>query len=324
MRTETWGIVITLLILYIFSISPAAAVVDRIVAVVNNDIITLSELNRTIEPFIKNMGKTQNIQGNEELVNRARKIVLGSMINNMLINQEASKLGIVVDEKDVDQALTNMLKEKKISMDRFREILSERGVTMDDYKKEMRTQIVRMRVVGKEIRSKIGVSNEEIGEYYAKHRGEYEGKESVRILQILIIVPEDTVDEKRDILRKNAEGILERLKQGESFAELAMKYSQGPAAQAGGDLGFIEKGVMFPTVDKAAFQLKVNEISDVIASPVGFHIIKIADKRGAGVKPLEDVRDEIKESITNEKAQKKFEEWIEERRKKSLIEVRLD
>jgi parvulin-like peptidyl-prolyl isomerase len=70
--------------------------------------------------------------------------------------------------------------------------------------------------------------------------------------------------------------------------------------------------------------LKVNEISDVIASPVGFHIIKIADKRGAGVKPLEDVRDEIKESITNEKAQKKFEEWIEERRKKSLIEVRLD
>ena len=323
MRAGKWGIIIAM-ILYMFSISTVAAVVDRIVAVVNNDIITLSELNKTLESFMKRIENPQNVQENEEFVNKARTVALNSMINNMLINQAAIKLGIVVNEKDVDQALTNMLDEKKISMDQFRKMLSERDIAMDDYKEEIRMQIVKMRVIGKEIRSKIGVSEEEIGEYYAKHRSEYEGRESVRILQILIIVPEDATDETRETLRKNAEEILERLKGGESFAQLAMQYSQGPAAQAGGDLGFIEKGIMFPEVDTEAFRLKVDEISGVIASPVGFHIIKIADKRGAGMKPLEAVRDEIKESIANEKAQKKFEEWIGEQREKSLIEIRLE
>ena len=233
-------------------------------------------------------------------------------------------MGVVVDEEDVNTTLKGILDEKKLSLNQFKEMLSERDITLDDYKEDMRKQIVKMRLIGKEIRSKIGVSKEEIGEYYAKHRGEYEGEEAVRVQQILIIAPEDAGEEKRRTLRENAEKVLERLKRGESFEQLAIEYSQGPAARAGGDLGFIEKGVMHPEVDKEAFRLKTGDISDVIASPVGFHIIKIADKRGAGVKPLKDVRDEIKESIANEKAQKKFEEWIEEQRKKSLIEIRLD
>ncbi len=323
MRAVKSGIIIALVVVCM-STAAAADFVDRIVAVVNYDIITLSELNSTLELFMKRIEKSQNVRGNEEVINEARKAALNGLINNMLIDQEASRLGIVVDEGDVDQALKGILDEKKLSMNQFKEMLSERDAALDDYKEEMRRQIVKIRLIGKEIRSKIGVSKEEIGEYYSRHRGEYEGKEVVRVQQILIIAPEDAGEEKRRTLRGNAEKVLEKLKRGESFAQLAMEYSQGPAAQAGGDLGFIEKGVMLPEVDKEAFRLKTDEISDVITSPVGFHIIKIADKRGAGVKPLEDVRDEIKESIANEKAQKKFGEWIQEQRKKSLIEIRLD
>ena len=323
MRAGKSGIIAALVVLCM-SAAAAADFVDRIVAVVNYDIITLSELNRTLESFMKRIEKSQNIKGNEEVINEARKAALNGLINNMLIDQEAGRLGVVVDEEDVDQALKGILDEKKLSLGQFRQMLAERGGTLDDYKEDMRRQIVKMRLIGKEIRSKIGVSKEEIGEYYAKHRGEYEGEEAVRVQQILIIAPEDAGEEKRRTLRENAEKVLERLKRGESFAQLAIEYSQGPAAQAGGDLGFIEKGVMHPEVDKEAFRLKTDEISDVVESPVGFHILKIADKRGEGVKPLKDVRDEIKESIANEKAQKKFEEWIEEQRKKSLIEIRLD
>ena len=323
MRAGKSGIIAALVVLCM-SAAAAADFVDRIVAIVNYDIITLSELNRTLESFMKRIEKSQNIKGNEEVINEARKAALNGLINNMLIDQEAGRLDVVVDEEDVNTTLKGILDEKKLSLNQFKEMLSERDATLDDYKEDMRRQIVKMRLIGKEIRSKIGVSKEEIGEYYAKHRGEYEGEETVRVQQILIIAPEDAGEEKRRTLRENAEKVLERLKRGESFAQLAVEYSQGPAARAGGDLGFIEKGVMLPEVDKEAFRLKMDEISDVVESPVGFHILKIADKRGAGVKPLKDVRDEIKESIANEKAQKKFEEWIEEQRKKSLIEIRLD
>jgi len=323
MRSGKSGIIIALMVVCMAT-AAAADFTDRIVAVVNYDIITLSELNRTLESFIKRIEKSQDAKGNEEIIQEARKAALNGLINNMLIEQQASKLSIVVDEEDVDKSLKGILDEKKLSLGQFKEMLSQRDATLEDYKEEMRRQIVKIRLIGKEIRSKIGVSKEEIGEYYGKHRGEYEGQEAVRVQQILIIAPEDAAEEKRSALKANAEKMLERLKRGEAFAQLAMEYSQGPAAQAGGDLGFIEKGVMFPPVDKEAFRLKTDEISDVIASPVGFHIIKIADKRGEGVKPLKDVRDEIIDSIANKKAQKKFEEWIQEQRKKSLIEIRLD
>ncbi|MBN2567850.1 MAG: peptidylprolyl isomerase [Deltaproteobacteria bacterium] len=322
MRT---GNLIIMTLVALFTVTATAAdLVDRIVAVVNHEIITLSDLDRTLEPFIKNLEKSKNISVNEETINEARKAALNGLINNMLIDQEAARLGIVVTDEDLDKTLHDILHEKQLSLSQLKDMLAQNNTTMEDYKEDMRRQIVKMRLIGKEIRSKIGVSKEEIGEYYAKHRSVYEGKESVRVQQILIIAQEDADKEKRSSMRERANKVLEFLRRGESFEQIATEYSQGPAAQDGGDLGFIEKGIMLPEVDKEAFRLAKGEISNVIESHVGFHIIKIIDKRGSGVKPLEDVRDEIKESIVNEKAKIKFEKWIQELRKKSLIEIRLD
>ena len=324
MRAAKAVIVIALVMFSMVGLSAAADFMDRIVAVVNNDVITLSELNETIDTIMKRVKQSQQAGGNEELINEARKAALNGLINNLLIDQEADRLGIVVTDEDVGRALRDILDEKSLSLDQFREMLAERDATLEDYKEEMRRQIVKVKLIGQEIRSKVGVSKEEIGAYYAKHREEYEGKEARRIQQILIIVPRGTGEEKKMALRDQAEKVLARLKRGESFAQLALEYSQGPAAQAGGDLGFIERGIMLPAVDRAAFRLGTGEISDVIESSVGFHIIRIADIRGAGAKHLEEVRDEIIEAIANEKAHKKFEVWIQEQRKKSVIEIRLD
>jgi parvulin-like peptidyl-prolyl isomerase len=101
-----------------------------------------------------------------------------------------------------------------------------------------------------------------------------------------------------------------------------MKYSQGPEAQQGGDIGFIEKGVIIPEVEKAAFSLPLEQISNVIESSLGFHIIKVIDKRGAGLKKIESVREEIKTKLEDEKLEKKYDEWISAVRKKSFIEKR--
>jgi parvulin-like peptidyl-prolyl isomerase len=179
-----------------------------------------------------------------------------------------------------------------------------------------------MRLLRREIKSKIAVTDEEIGEYYRKNREAYEGKEAVQIKQILVLFPKGADVKTKAKLREEMDAIHKRLLNGEPFDLLAAQFSREPAAATVGDLGFFEKGSMLPAVESVAFSLKKDEISKVIESPVGLHIIQAVDRRGAGIKPIESVREEIKAKLEEEKTDKKYEEWIKELRKKSLIEIK--
>ena len=182
---------------------------------------------------------------------------------------------------------------------------------------------MRARLLRREIKSKILVSDEEIGEYYNKNRQDYEGKETVRIRQLLLLLPPNANKTVIAKVKNEALQLHKRVMGGESFDLLVVKYSQGPAAAQGGDLGFIGRGTIIPEVDAAAFSLPVGQVSEVIESSVGFHIIQVVDKKGAGLKPIAAVREEIKTKIEDEKLDKKFDEWIASVRAKSHIEVKL-
>lgn len=306
-----------------FSTALYAAFEDRIVAVVNGDVITLSDLNTTLQPLLERIKKVPEEEKRKELTAQARTAIINKLIDRMLIEQEAASLKIAVTDDEVDGVLENLLKAKKISLEKFRKSMAAEGFSLDEYKDEIRRERIKRKVINKIIRSKLSISEEEIGEYYAKHRDEYEGNEAVRIQQILIVKPKDATSGTQKKLRAQAHKVLKKLQAGESFDLLVATHSQGPAVNAGGDLGFVEKGMMFPEVDEAAFSLKKGGISGVIESPVGFHIIRITDKRGAGIKPIEEVREEIIAKIGTEKGKKKFEEWLKEMREKSHIEIRL-
>jgi parvulin-like peptidyl-prolyl isomerase len=124
-------------------------------------------------------------------------------------------------------------------------------------------------------------------------------------------------------VRKEAVQLHKRIMGGEPFDLLILKYSQGPAAAQGGDVGFIGRGTIIPEVEKVAFILPLGQISELIESSVGFHIIQVVDKKGAGLKPIAAVREEIKAKIEDEKLDKKFEEWISSVRARSHIEIKL-
>lgn len=321
MKLKTFFIVCIFVIFS--SVSLYADFEDRIVAIVNDEVITLSELDTTLQSFMKRVEKIPRGDQREKIVAQARGAAMNKLINNMLLEQKAAKLGIIVTDKDVDKALKNILEEKHMSFEKFRKALASEGGVLDEYKGEIRRNIVNGRIVEKEIRSGITISEEEVGAYYRKHRDDYEGKEAARIQQILLVKPKDCDDSTRKELRSKAEEILKRLENGDLFDVLVGIYSQGPAAKSGGDLGFVEKGMMFPEVDAAVSGLKVGESSEIIESPVGFHIIKIIDRRGAGIKPVEEVREEIIRTIGNEKINKRFQEWLKELREKSLVEIKL-
>ncbi|HUN55913.1 MAG TPA: peptidylprolyl isomerase [Smithella sp.] len=302
-----------------------AEVVDKIVAVVNDEVITLSEFNAAFEPYRKNIENTYKGNDKDAVLKQTKDTLFQRMIDGILIEQEANKTGISATVKDTDvmAVLQDILNKQKLSMQDFLKKLEKDGNSIESVKKEIRSQLVRVRLLRREVKDKILVSDEEIGEYYNKHREEYEGKESVRMKQLLLLVPPGADQSTKLKIKNEALRLRALIMSGESFDLLAAKYSQGPAAPQGGDIGFIEKGTIIPEVEAEAFRLPVDQVSDVIESSLGFHIIKVVDKKGAGLKPIAMVREEIKSKIEDEKLDKKFDEWMSSIRAKSVIETRL-
>ena len=319
------GIVLILLGVILLCAPVRAEVVDKIIAVVNDEIITLYEFNTGFEPYRKNIENTYKRTDKEAVIKQTREAFLQRLIDNILIEQEAKKsgAGIIVKDEEVMEVLQDVLAKQKLSMQEYLKNLAREGNSLDSVKKEIRGQMMRARILRREVKAKILVSDEEIGEYYNKNRQEYEGKETVRIKQILLLLPPDANKTIIAKVKNEAMQLHKRVMNGESFDLLALNYSQGPAAAQGGDLGFIGRGTIIPEVEAAAFSLPVGQVSEVIESSVGFHIIQVVDKKGAGLKPIAAVREEIKTKIEDEKLDKKFDEWIASVRAKSHIEVKL-
>lgn len=304
----------------------AADVADRIVAVVNDDVITLAELNRAFEPYAKNIEANYKGSDKETVLRENKAAMLQRMIDQMLIEHEAKKAGTgiaAIKDEEVMDVLNDMLTKNNAKLADYEKRLIAEGNTLENVKKEIKGQMLRMRLLRREVQSRILITDQEIGEFYDKHRQDYEGKEAVRIKQILLPVRADADKKERDGARSLALQLRERILKGEPFEQLAAQFSRGPAAAQGGDIGFVERGVILPEVEKAAFGLSVGQLSDVIETEMGFHLIAVVDKRGAGLKPLPVVRNEIKAKIEDEKIAKKYDEWIDGIRKRSFVDVRL-
>jgi len=315
-----------ILAVLLFGLQAAADIADRIVAVVNGEVITLSDLHRAFEPYADQIEANYKGPDKEAFLQKNREVFLQRMIDQILIEQEAKKPGVgIADIKDeeVMGVIRDMLAKNQMTMSAYLKRLAEEGNTLDNVKKEIRGQMLRMRLLRREVQSRILVTDEEIGEYYDKHRQDYEGREAVHIRQIFLPVPQGADRAARDQVRAETSRLRERILKGERFEMIAARYSRGPSADEGGDIGFVERGVMMPEVEKAAFSLPVGEVSDVIETEAGFLLLLVVDKKGAGLKPLTVVRDEIKSKIEDEKVAKKYDEWIDGIRKKSFIDVRL-
>jgi parvulin-like peptidyl-prolyl isomerase len=294
---------------------------DGIAAIVNREVITIRELDDAVEPYLERIPKTIAGEEREKAVQQARAAMLNRLVDQSLVQQEGNKIGIVIKEEEVTGYINGMLARRKITQEKLVEILRKEGTTLDLLREEIRNQMLRVRLAQREIRAKITVSEDEIGEYYAKHRQAYEGKESIKFRQILIPLTEGTDAKTRNKLRADAESILRRLKAGESFESLESEYAG--YSQTAGDLGYVARGDMLPVMDEAAFKLQVGEFSGIVETPQGLHIIKVIDRRGQGIKSLDDVREEIKNEIIDEKMQKKIPDWIRELRQKSYVDIRI-
>ncbi|MDD5448984.1 MAG: peptidylprolyl isomerase [Candidatus Omnitrophica bacterium] len=295
-----------------------SAVVDKVIVVVDGETITQAELDAASTSLIEKLNK--ELQG-EDLARQTeavKKEVLGRMIEDKLILAQAKKKGIEATDKEIEDKLSQ-IKSNFDSEERFNEALRVEDVALSDLKQRYADQIKVAKLAEMEVRNKIVIKPTESFDYYNSHTEEFKEPEQIRLKNILIRVEGDLKDEDARLL---AEKILGFLKAGEGFDDLALKYSKGPNADMGGDLGFIKKGQMLKEIEDIIFNLDSGQISDVVKTPLGYHIFKVEEKRPERIKEFKEAKDEIEKRLFYEKGKERYQQWIEELKRNAYISYR--
>ncbi len=259
--------------------SEGARLVDRIAAVVNDEVITLTELEQKLQRSIQQLRRRV---GKGRLPSRKilRRQLLERMILNRIQLQRAQERDIQISAQALDKAVSRIAQQNGLSMDRFRRVLSRRGVDYADYRQKLREKLRRERLINQAVRSQVHVTDEEVASFLARHGSSSEPRYEYKLQHILVAVPEEAPPEKAENLRRQANQLRERIiEEGEKFAKVAAAESDGQNALEGGNLGWFKPGELPSAVAAEIEGVEPNHLSRVIRTPSGFHLFKVTDRR---------------------------------------------
>ncbi len=302
--------------------SHGAEIVDRIVAVVNDDIITLFELNRAIKPYedkIHALGYSEEKE--RRMLFKVREGVLNQLIDKKIEDQQIKRSNIKISEEQIDQTIERIKEKNFFSDEDLRLALAKDGLTMEAYRNKIKEEILRTRLISLEVKSKIVITEEDIAAYYEKHLDMYGGKQKYHLRNILIIIPTFADENEKLEIRAKIDEILNELNAGESFETMARDYSESSTAPEGGDLGLFELDSLSPQLQKTIKGMKSGEFTPVLETDQGYQIFFLQEILKTPGKSLKDVSPEIQRILFEENADKKYQEWIEGLRKQSAIKI---
>lgn len=300
----------------------SAEVVDRIVAVVNDDIITFTELNQLFKPYadqIRVRGYTPEKES--KMLFKVREDILNQIIDEKLADQEIERYGIVVSKKEIDNTIERIKKENFSSDEELREALGKEGLSIEEYRKRIKEQKLRAKLVNIEIKSKIVITKEDIKSYYKDHIDKYIGEEKYHLRNIILKVRRLGGEAEKLGVKKKIDAILIKLKEGERFEVMASKYSESPSAKDGGDLGLFKIDELSQQLQKIVKGMKAGEFTSVIDTEQGYQIFFVQDVIRSPGKSLEEASPEIQEKLYYEIVNKKYQTWLTELRKRSYIKI---
>ncbi len=297
-----------------------AEICNRIVAIVNSEVITYHELNKRMKELTGLEPIELESRDHESFV-ETRKNILNMMIDEKISSEKIQELGIQVTPKEIDAAIENIKARNHWTHEDLVAGLNNEGMSYEMYREKVKKELEQMRLIDFEVKSKIIISDESIKKYYEEHIDEFVSEEKVR-LGIIVLLKNDPQDHKdtSSLSRKAAE-LVSRLNSGEDFSALARTYSQGPGADEGGDLGFFNPTQLDPKLNKIINNMSAGDISGPIMIPGGIQIIKVLEKQEKGVKPIEKVKDEIRNVLYVEEISRRFSSWIEELRGQAYIKI---
>ncbi len=297
----------------------AAEVVDRIVAIVNDDIIRLSDLNRHFEPIEQRIrGRGLPFSQEAEALYEARRELIHDLIDEKLADQVIREAGIRAGQGEIDAAIERIQTSNRLTEEDLRRALQARGMSMEDYREDIRQQILRNKLIDRKIKSRIVITEDDIREHFEANPEKYGLTGKYRLKNIFMPYGGD----EDETLRK-METALDELKAGASFSETAKSYSMGPNASDGGALGTFAFEDLSDHLRPVLLDLEPGDFTDIIETQLGYQIFFLADVEEPKEREVEDAMREIEQQLYEQKVEEKFDEWLESLRESAHIRVKL-
>ena len=290
----------------------SAEVVDKIIAIVNNDIVTLVQLNKETSSYKKNIeAASYSDEDKQKMVEKINIQILNNLIEQSLTHQEAKKYRITVSENAIDNAIKNTMESRSLTHEDLEKALKREGVTLKEYRENLKKQILRSKLINHAVKSKVIIMEADIEKYYENHIEEYSGQKKYYLRNILMNDKDKIQEVSKEIDGKT------------SFINLAQNNSTAPNAKDGGDLGLFDIKNLPENIKEKISKLQKDQFTGVISTPQGFQIFYIEDIIFEGGKTYDWAHDEINKILYDKQAEKQFKTWLESLKNKAHIKIML-
>jgi peptidyl-prolyl cis-trans isomerase C len=291
---------------------------DEKVAVVNGTVITRESFDREMGRVRQQLARSGRPMTRAQL-SGVEKRVLENLINNELLFQETERKGIKVEEQAVNEQLAK-IKKRFPSEVAYKSTISKMNLSEADVKTQIEKGLSIQQLVKQEFSQKVNVTDKETKTYYEGHQDMFKRPEEIRASHILIKVDSKANESQKEASYKKISEVQAKIQQGGDFATLAKEFSQGPSNVKGGDLGFFGRGRMVKPFEKAAFALAPGEVSGIVETQFGYHLIKVFEKNPETISEYSAVKDRLKQSLEQQEVQKRMEVYVEGLKNKGKIE----
>ncbi|MBI1749062.1 MAG: peptidyl-prolyl cis-trans isomerase [Acidobacteria bacterium] len=299
-------------------------VVEEIIARVNNEIVTMTDLRRARESMRQDIQEEcrncSPAQINAQVAER-EKHVLRDLIDQSLLVQRGKDMGLNVETEVVKRMDDIRMRNNLPSMEELQKKVEESGMNWEDFRNNIRHNLLTQEVIRREVGSRIIIDKDEVKKYYSEHQDEFHRPEMVYLSEIFVTTADKPAAEL-PALEEKAKKLLDRVKKGEDFDELAKRYSDGDTAKQGGDLGGFKRGQLSPELEDTVFKMKAKELSGVIRTKTGFLVLRVDQRYEAGLQPVEKVEGEIMNRLYYEKMQPGMRTFLTKLREESYVVVK--
>ncbi|MFQ5672297.1 MAG: peptidylprolyl isomerase [Nitrospinales bacterium] len=302
------------------TLSAGTETVDRIVGKVNDSIITYSEVEeRAAALHNRWKGDPSAVPSRNEFMQQA----LDLFIEEKLLIQEGKKKKLQVDEAQVDKAVKGIQAQNHLSDEALEQMLAHEGVTFEAYKNRIRDQIMLSQVRKTQFKNRVRIGKKQLKKYYRTHLKDFKTPTKIHARHIMFILDKNLPQSAKELKKEKAKEVLREIRLGADFNKMAQIYSEDVSASKGGDLGVLEEGKMLKVFQDAAFQLTAGEVSPIVETPYGLHIIKVDEKIPGKTLSFKEAENVIRQIILGKSLEKRYRRWIDELKKTAYVQTTL-
>lgn len=304
------------------SLANSPEVVDRIVAVVNDDIIVLQDVDKLLQPLqaqIQTAGYSD--EQKHSMLLEMRQKAIDQLVDQKLIDQSAQEFGVKVEEAEIDASLERIKQQNQLTDEQLQETLKKEGLSLESLRDQLKQQILASRLENYEVRSKIVITKEDVTEYYKQNADKYKGEKTYHLRNILIKSPQTDDPAGKKAVEDKLTKIFAEFKAGKSFETLARQYSESQYADEGGELGKFRLDDLSPNLRAAIEPLSPGGVTPALETSDGYQIIFVQEILQKPGKSLDSAYKEIEDKLFEEQYKKKREAWIENLRKAAHIKI---